>query len=130
MNQQLSRVSHPPAAPADARRAENRRRLREFLRVTPRHEAASRLVLLGLTEGAPALVVTRGWLSAAIDTLSPQTRQVIRLTLEKRRTRKETQAYLHGISERTLERVQAAGLNELMDRAEAEAGGLPLRPGD
>ncbi len=121
MSQRLPRISHPPVAPAaDARRAENRRRLREFLRATPRHEAESRLELLGLTEGAPGMIVTRRWLTAAIEDLRPEVRQVIRLTLEKRRSRKETQEYLHGISERTLERDQAAGLDELMDRAAAE----------
>jgi DNA-directed RNA polymerase specialized sigma subunit len=117
MGQHLARISHPPSAPADARRAENRRRLREFLRATPREEAESRVELLGLVEGASAVVVTRGWLTAAIEELRPQPRQVIRLTLEERRTRREVQAYLHGISVRTMEREQAAGLDELMDRA-------------
>jgi DNA-directed RNA polymerase specialized sigma subunit len=117
MIQHPPRISHPPAAPADARRAENRRRLREFLRATPREEAESQLELLGLTAGAPAVIVTRGQLTAAIEELRPQARQVIRLTLEERRTRRETREYLHGISERSLERYQATGLDELMDRA-------------
>ncbi len=115
MIQQPPRISHPPSAPADARRAENRRRLREFLRVTPRSEAESRVELLGLAEGAPAFVLTRAQLSAAIEELRPRVRQIIRLTLEERRTREETQAYLHGISMRTLERDQAAGLDALME---------------
>jgi hypothetical protein len=117
MGQHPPRISRPPTAPADARRAENRRRLREFLRATPREEAESQVELLGLRAGAPALLVTRGWLTAAIEELRPQTRQVLRLTLEERRSRKEVQQYLHGISERTLEREQATGLDELMDRA-------------
>jgi len=120
MGQHLPRISHPPAAPADARRAENRRRLREFLRATPREDAESQVELLGLTVGAPALIVTRAWLTAAIERLRPRVRQIIRLTLEERRTREEVQGYLHGISERTLERDQNAGLDELIDRV---AGG-------
>jgi len=115
MVQQSPRISHPPSAPADARRAENRRRLREFLRATPRSEAESRLELLGLREGAPAFALRRAQLTAAIEEMRPRVRQVIRLTLEERRTREETQAYLLGISERTLERDQAAGLDALMD---------------
>jgi hypothetical protein len=117
MSQQTSRISHPPAAPADARRVENRQRLREFLRATPRHEGESKLELLGPTEGARSVTVTRAWLTMVIEDLRPQVRQVIRLTLEKRRTRKEAQEYLQGISERTLEREQVEGLDELIDRA-------------
>ena len=117
MGQRPPRISHPPSAPADARRAENRRRLREFLRATPRREGESQLELQGLREGAPTVVVTRGWLTAVIEELRPQVRQVIRLTLEERWTRKEAQKYLHGISERTLEREQVEGLDELIDRA-------------
>jgi DNA-directed RNA polymerase specialized sigma subunit len=112
------RISHPPSAPADARRAENRRRLREFLRATPRSEAESRLELLGPAEGMPARVVTRAQLTEAIEQMRPRVRQVIRLTLEERRTREEAQAYLHGISERTLERDQSAGLDALMELGE------------
>lgn len=117
MGQQSPRISHPPAALADARRLENRQRLREFLRSTPRHEAESKVILWGAERSAPAVTVTRAWLTAAIEELRPQIRQVIRLTLEKRRSRKEAQEYLHGISERTLEREQAAGLDALIDRA-------------
>lgn len=117
MGQHLPRISHPPVTSADARRVENRQRLREFLRATPREEAESRVELLGLTPGAPGVVVTRAWLTAVIEELRPQMRQVIRLTLEERRTRREACEYLHGISERTVEREQAAGLDELVDRA-------------
>jgi hypothetical protein len=117
MGQQPPRISRPPTAPADARRAENRRRLREFLRSTPREEEDSQLELQGLKKGEPSVVVTRGWLTAVIEELRPQVRQVIRLTLEERWTRKEAQKYLHGISERTLEREQAEGLDELIDQA-------------
>ena len=117
MNQHAPRVSHPPAAVADARRLENRQRLREFLRATPRHEAESALELLGPKKGSRDVVVTRAWLTAAIEELRPEVRQVIRLTLEMRRSRKEAQAYLQGISERTLEREQAEGLDALIDRA-------------
>ena len=109
------RISHPPSAPADARRAENRRRLREFLRATPRSEPDSRLELLGLEKRAPARVVTRAQLTEAIEQMRPRVRQIIRLTLEERRTREEVRDYLHGISERTLERDQAAGLDMLME---------------
>ena len=116
MSQQTPRISQPLAT-ADAQRVENRQRLREFLRATPRHEGESKLELLGLTEGAPNVVVTRAWLTMAIEELRPQVRQVIRLTLEKRRTRKEAQEYLQGISERTLEREQVSGLDALIDRA-------------
>jgi hypothetical protein len=116
MGQQSAHISHPPAAPADARRLENRQRLREFLRATPRHEAESKVFLLG-ADGLPSVPVTRAWLTMCIEELRPQIRQVIRLTLEKRRSRKEAQEYLHGISERTLEREQAAGLDALIDRA-------------
>ncbi len=105
------RISRP--APADERQAENRRRLREFLRSTPRTEPDSTLELLAPVEGQPPRIVTRGELSAAIDQMRPRMRQIIRLTLEERRTREETQAYLHGISLRTLERDQAAGLDLL-----------------
>ncbi len=117
MGQQSLRISHPPVALADARRLENRQRLREFLRATPRHEAESELILLGATDRSPNVMVTRAWLTAAIDELRPQIRQVIRLTLEKRRTHKEAREYMQGISERTLERDQAAGLDALIDRA-------------
>lgn len=111
--QHPTRISHPPAAPADARQAENRRRLREFLRATPRSESEVQLELLGVTEGAPARVVTRAQLTEAIEQLRPRVRQIIRLTLEERRTREEARDYLHGISTRTLERDQAAGLDIL-----------------
>ena len=73
--------------------------------------------LLGLTAATPVVMVTRAQLTACIDKLRIQTRQVIRLTLEERWTRKEAQDYLHGISERTLEREQVAGLDELIDQA-------------
>ena len=117
MGQHPPRISRPPTAPSDTRRAENRRRLREFLRATPREETKSQLELLGLTAGTPVVIVTRAQLSASIDKLRPEVRQVIRLTLEERWTRKEAQKYLHGISERTLEREQAEGLDELIDQA-------------
>ncbi|HLW02564.1 MAG TPA: hypothetical protein VKT82_28180 [Ktedonobacterales bacterium] len=117
MGQQPPRISRPPTAPADAQRAENRHRLREFLRATPRTEANSQLELLGLTAGTPTVVVTRAQLTASIEKLRPQTRQVIRLTLEERWTRKEAQEYLHDIGARTLEREQVAGLDEIIDRA-------------
>jgi hypothetical protein len=77
------------------------------------------LELLGLTETAPPIIVTRRWITAAIEDLRPQVRQIIRLSLEERRTRRATQDYLHGISERTLEREQNAGLDELIDQAAA-----------
>ena len=117
MVQHSPRISRPPTAPADTRRAENRRRLREFLRATPRAEAKSQLELLGLTAGTPVVIVTRAQLTASIEKLRPQTRQVIRLTLEERKTRKEAQDYLHDIGARTLEREQVAGLDELIDQA-------------
>jgi hypothetical protein len=117
MVQHPPRISRPPTAPTDQRRAENRRRLREFLRATPREEAESRLELLGLTKGTPVIVVTRGQLTAAIDEMRPQMRQIIKLTLEERRTRKEAQEYLHGVGMRTLERDQAIGLDMLIDQA-------------
>jgi hypothetical protein len=91
--------------------------LREFLRATPREEANSQLELLGLFEDTPVVIVTRAQLTASIEKLRPEVRQVIRLTLEERWTRKEAQDYLHGISERTLEREQVAGLDELIDQA-------------
>lgn len=117
--QHPTRTSHPPSAPADERQAENRRRLREFLRATPRSEPESRVELLGLAEGAPARVITRAQLTEAIEQLRPRIRQVIRLTLEERRTREEAQAYLHGIGLRTLERDQATGLDMLAELGEA-----------
>ena len=117
MAQHSSRISRPPTAPIDKRRAENRRRLREFLRATPREEAESRLELLGLTINTPIISVTRAQLTAAIDEMRPQIRQIIRLTLEERRTRKEDQDYMNGIGMRTLERDQAIGLDMLIDQA-------------
>ena len=115
--QRPARVSHPPSAPADERRAENRRRLREFLRATPRSEPESQVELLGLVEGAPTRVVTRAQLTEAIEQLRPRIRQVIRLTLEERRTREEARAYLHDIGTRTLERDQTTGLDTLAEGA-------------
>ncbi len=117
MSQQPLRITRPPTASTDTRRAENRRRLREFLRATPRKEVKAQLELLGPKENSPAVLVTRAQVTAAIDDLRPQVRQVIRLTLEERWTRKEAQDYLHGVSPRTLEREQVAGLDELIDRA-------------
>ncbi|GEM_PF-1932355 len=112
--QHSTRVSHPPSAPVDERQAENRRRLREFLRAIPRTEPAAQVELLGLVEGAPARLVTRAQLTNAIEHMRPRMRQVIHLTLEERRTREETRDYLHGISLRTLERDQNTGLDILI----------------
>lgn len=108
------------AAPGNARRVENRRRLREFLRVTPREEAENRLTLLATAEGTPALVVTRAQLTAALEQLRPQVYKILVLTMEQRRTRLEVQDALHGISERTLERAQAAGLDMIIEWVTAE----------
>ena len=111
--QHPTRISHPPAAPTDARQAENRRRLREFLRATPRSEPEAQLELLGVVEGAPTRLVARAQLTEAIEQMRPRMRQIIRMTVEERRSQEETRAYLQGISTRTLERDQTAGLDEL-----------------
>lgn len=106
----LPRITRPVAA--DARQAENRRRLREFLRAFPRNEPENRLELLGPVDGQPAHIVTRAELTAAIEQMRPRMRQIILLTLEEHHEREAVQEYL-GISLRTLEREQAAGLDLL-----------------
>jgi len=113
MNQpSLPRISRP--APADARQAENRRRLREFLRAIPRSEPEGRLELLGPENGQPARLVTRAELTEAIEQMRPRMRQVISLTLEEHYDRERVMAYL-GIGLRTLEREQADGLDLLAE---------------
>jgi hypothetical protein len=104
------RITRPVTA--DARQAENRRRLREFLRAIPRAEPESRLELLGPVDGQPGRVVTRAELTAAIEQMRPLMRQIILLTLEEHYEREAVQDYLR-ISLRTLERQQAAGLDLL-----------------
>ncbi len=106
----LPRITRPVAA--DARQAENRRRLREFLRAFPRNEPENRLELLGPVDGQPAHIVTRAELTAAIEQMRPRMRQIILLTLEEHHEREAVQDYL-GIGLRTLEREQAAGLDLL-----------------
>ena len=113
--------AHVRPAPGDQRRIENRRRVREFLRVTPREETHNRLTLLGRGEEEPPLVVTRAQLTEAIERLRPLYHKIIVLTMEQRRSRQEVRDALHGISERTLERAQAAGLDTVIESLTARA---------
>lgn len=103
--------------PADERQAENRRRLREFLRAIPRDEPDNTLKLLGATEGNPTLIITRAKLTEAIEQLRPRMRQIIHRTLEEGWSREEVCASLH-IGLRTLERDQAGGLDLLIGQAQ------------
>lgn len=105
--------------PADERQAENRRRLREFLRSIPRDEPDSALELLGPTEKLPARTITRAELTEAIERLRPRMRQIIHRTLEEGWSREEVCASLH-ISLRTLERDQTAGLDLLIGWAQLQ----------
>lgn len=105
--------------PADERQAENRRRLREFLRSIPRDEPDSALELLGPTEKLPAQTVTRAELTETIERLRPRMRQIIHRTLEEGWSREEVCASLH-ISLRTLERDQTAGLDLLIGWAQLQ----------
>jgi DNA-directed RNA polymerase specialized sigma24 family protein len=103
--------------PADERQAENRRRLREFLRAIPRSEPDSTVELLGPTEALPTLTITRAELTAAIEQLRPRMRQIIHRTLEEGWSREDVCASLH-IGMRTLERDQAGGLDLLIGQAQ------------
>ena len=109
------RISLP--APIDERQAENRRRLREFLRAIPRSEPDTTLELLGPTEALPSRTITRADLTAAIERLRPRMRQIIHLTLEEGWSQKEVCVYAH-TSLRTLERDQAGGLDLLIGQAQ------------
>jgi hypothetical protein len=108
-------TSHLRPTSSDLQRIENRRRVREFLRVTPREEPHNRLTLLAAGEEEPPLVVTRAQLTEAIERLRPQYHKIIVLSMEQRRSRQEVREALHGISERTLERAQAAGLDTIIE---------------
>ena len=108
-------TSHLRPTSSDLQRIENRRRVREFLRVTPREESHNRLTLLAAREEEPPLVVTRAQLTEAIERLRPQYHKIIVLSMEQRRSRQEVREALHGISERTLERAQAAGLDTIIE---------------
>jgi hypothetical protein len=107
------------------RKLVNRQRLREFLRAVPRTEPETWLELLGPEPGTPPRFVARQTLTEAIEQMHPRMRQIIRLTLEKRNTRPQVQAYLNDISPRTLERDQAAGLDLLICLAQEPEEGTP-----
>ena len=111
------RISLP--LPADERQAENRRRLREFLRAIPRNEPDNTLELLGSTATLPARTTTRAELTKAIEQLRPRMRQIIHRTLEEGWSREEVCSSLH-ISLRTLERDQAGGLDLLIGLAQLQ----------
>ncbi len=112
-----------PEEPRDThkRKLVNRQRLREFLRAVPRTEPDTWLELLGPKHGMPPRYVSRQTLTEAIERMPTRMWQIIRLTLEKRNSRPQVQAYLNDISPRTLERDQARGLDALIDLAQERA---------
>ena len=112
-----------PEEPTDPQKRKNinRQRLRDFLRAVPRTESGTWLELLGPKPGMPPRYVSRQTLTQAIERMPTRMWQIIRLTLEKRNSRPEVQAYMNDISLRTLERDQARGLDMLIDLAQERA---------